>query len=156
MHMWEWIMLGLLEKSVTHMWMWNSVMLKQRIGTTISMKNSDIMFYPSLTFCRLGGLENYTTINTLTHTPNLTDVVVRLQAYDRRNNSTFTVTAENRESSWYFLSQITFKLTYLKPPFLKKIVEDTLLSIRTTYLYGHYALWLKPYGGVKLSVFLTC
>ena len=73
-------------------------MSKQRIGTTISMKNSGVMVYPSLTFCELHNFTNPMEVGTLTHTPDLTNFVTLLQAYDRRDNSTFIVTPENREA----------------------------------------------------------
>ena len=80
---------------------------KQRIGTTISMKNSGLMLYPSLTFCQQPGQGNDTTLNTLTHTPNLSDVVFKLEAFDRPNNAKFIVTPENRDGSLFSLHQIS-------------------------------------------------
>ena len=83
-------------------------MLKQRIGTSISMNNSGLMLYPSLTFCQQpGNGNNYTILDTLTHTPDLTNVVAWLQAYDRPSNKVMTITPENRERWEYLFYKIT-------------------------------------------------
>ena len=75
--------------------MWNLRLSKQMIGTTNSMRNSDVMFYPSLTICKgpgvgflvngtavewnwISGSSNNTSNNSLERLSNLSDVFLQL------------------------------------------------------------------------------
>ena len=104
-------------------------MSKQRIGTTISMENSGIMLYPSLTFCPLPLSPRNITVDPITHTPGVSDVMVSLHTIDQRSDSTLIMTPYNRKD---------FNL-----PYSIKETDSGLVFIRTSYFYGHNALWRR-------------